>query len=197
MTMTMMESDSKVRVSSCGSTGTVPSSVYPGSAAIHLAPITHNPGSAHNLAGVLADKNMCSTMWVQIRTLEKNVHCSRFWLIFESSQHCGQMTATPCRSILNAPNPAKCHIMQNHLLLRFDKYITNPLGKPPSNACWVHELRLTRAGLRSWGKRSSKSGSGPGGRQAAGGRAVIQAGGRVGGRAPWCHCYIHGYGRLN
>jgi hypothetical protein len=47
-------------------------------------------------------KYIFSTVWVQVRTFEENVHISQIWVFFESSQNCRQMTATPRRSILHA-----------------------------------------------------------------------------------------------
>jgi hypothetical protein len=57
--------------------------------------------SAH-MGGALAGKKICYTVWVQIQWLEKIVYTSRFSVIFQNSQICRQITATPRRSIFHA-----------------------------------------------------------------------------------------------
>ena len=77
------------------------------------------------------------TVWVQIQWLERIVYTSRFSVIFDNSQICRQMTATPRRSIFHAAkSPQMPYSAPNQDFQYFNDKIKNPL-----------ELRLVWEGL--------------------------------------------------
>jgi hypothetical protein len=83
--------------------------------------------SAH-MGGALAGKKICYTVWVQIQWLEKIVYTSRFSVIFQNSQICRQITATPRRSIFHAAKSLQMpYKAQNQKITYFHKKIKNPL----------------------------------------------------------------------
>ena len=105
-----------------------------GSAAL-LEPVATEPPppikcapTSNRLDGALAGKKICYTVWVQIQWLEKIVYTSRFSVIFQNSQNCRQITATPRRSIFHAAKSLQMpYKAKNQKITYFHNKIKNPL----------------------------------------------------------------------
>jgi hypothetical protein len=86
-------------------------------------------GTAEGKLGrALAGENMFYSFWVKIRPLETIVYISRFWIIFEQSQNCMQITATTCRSIFHAAKSAQMpYNAKIKKINNFNKKVKDPL----------------------------------------------------------------------
>ncbi len=79
-------------------------------------------------AGLWLVKQIFYTVWVQIQWLEKIVYTSRFSVIFQNSQNCRQITATPRRSIFHAAKSLQMpYKAKNQKITYFHNKIKNPL----------------------------------------------------------------------
>jgi hypothetical protein len=71
---------------------------------------------------------ICYTLWVQIQWLENCCYTSRFSVIFQNSQNCKQITATPRRSIFHAAKSVQMpYKATNQKITCFHNKIKNPL----------------------------------------------------------------------